>query len=65
MKKASTYTEQVMKLEVTFIGDCAKTAEEIKKALGADHVLIKSTKAFEHEPTKKSKGHTTYSWSKY
>ena len=55
MKKTNTYTEQVMKLEVTFIGNDSKSAEEIKKALGADHVLIKSTKVFEHDSTKKGK----------
>ena len=55
MKKTNTCTEQVMKLEVTFIGNEGKTAEEIKKALGADHVLIKSTKVFEHDSAKKGK----------
>lgn len=55
MKKTNAYTEQVMKLDATFIGGCAITAEEIKKALGADHVLIKSTKVFEHDSAKKSK----------
>ena len=43
------YDEHIIKVEITFIGDEPKSAEEIKKLLGADHVLIKSTKVFHHK----------------
>lgn len=50
-----TKTTQCMRIEVTFIND-VKTPEEIKKLLGADDVVIKSNKIFEHtQPEKKTK----------
>ena len=45
----NSYDEHIIKVEITFIGDEPKSAEEIKKLLGADHVLIKSTKVFHHK----------------
>ena len=45
----TSYDEHIIKVEITFIGDEPKSAEEIKKLLGADHVLIKSTKVFHHK----------------
>jgi hypothetical protein len=48
------YTEQVLKLEVTFIGnENVKTAKEIKELLGADDVRIINTKTFEHVGNRK------------
>lgn len=45
----TSYDEHIIKVEITFIGDEPKSAEEIKKLLDADHVLIKSTKVFHHK----------------
>ena len=45
----NSYDEHIIKVEITFIGDEPKSAEEIKKLLGADHVSIKSTKIFHHK----------------
>ena len=45
----NSYDEHIIKVEITFIGDEPKSAEEIKKLLDADHVLIKSTKVFHHK----------------
>ena len=45
----NSYDEHIIKVEITFIGEEPKSAEEIKKLLGADHVLIKSTKVFHHK----------------
>ncbi len=45
----TSYDEHIIKVEITFIGNEPKSAEEIKKLLGADHVLIKSTKVFHHK----------------
>ena len=45
----NSYDEHIIKVEITFISDKPKSAEEIKKLLGADHVLIKSTKVFHHK----------------
>ena len=45
----NSYDEHIIKVEITFIGDKPKSVEEIKKLLGADHVLIKSTKVFHHK----------------
>jgi hypothetical protein len=48
------YTEQVLKLDVTFIGnENVKTAKEIKELLGADDVRIINTKKFEHVGNRK------------
>ena len=45
----NSYDEHIIKVEITFIGDEPKSAEEIKKLLDADHVSIKSTKIFHHK----------------
>ena len=45
----TSYDEHIIKVEITFIGEEPKSAEEIKKLLDADHVLIKSTKVFHHK----------------
>ena len=45
----NSYDEHIIKVEITFIGEEPKSTEEIKKLLGADHVLIKSTKVFHHK----------------
>ena len=42
-----TKTTQCMSLEVTFINSI-KTAEEIKKLLDADDVIVKENKIFDH-----------------
>lgn len=42
-----TKTTQCMTLEVTFINNI-KTAEEIKKLLDADDVIVKVDKIFDH-----------------
>ena len=51
----NSYDEHIIKVEITFIGDEPKSAEEIKKLLGADHVLIKSTKVFHHKRRNRSR----------
>ena len=51
----TSYDEHIIKVEITFIGDEPKSAEEIKKLLGADHVLIESTKVFHHKGRKRRK----------
>lgn len=45
----NSYDEHIIKVEITFIGEEPKSAEEIKKLLDADHVSIKSTKIFHHK----------------
>ena len=50
-----TKTTQCMRIEVTFIND-VKTPEEIKNLLGADDIVVKSNKIFDHtQPEKKTK----------
>ena len=51
----TSYDEHIIKVEITFIGDEPKSAEEIKKLLDADHVLIKSTKVFHHKKRNRRK----------
>ena len=51
----NSYDEHIIKVEITFIGDEPKSAEEIKKLLDADHVLIESTKVFHHKGRKRRK----------
>lgn len=49
---AKTKTTQCMRIEVTFINE-VRTPEEIKKLLGADDVVVKSNKIFDHtQPVK-------------
>lgn len=49
------YDEHIIKVEITFISDKPKSAEEIKKLLDADHVLIESTKVFYYKGRKRRK----------
>ena len=49
------YDEYIIKVEITFVSDKPKSAEEIKKLLDADHVLIESTKVFHHKGRKRRK----------
>ena len=51
----NSYDEHIIKVEITFISDKPKSAEEIKKLLDADHVLIESTKVFHHKGRKRRK----------
>ena len=51
----NSYDEHIIKVEITFISDKPKSAEEVKKLLDADHVLIESTKVFHHKGRKRRK----------
>ena len=51
----NSYDEHIIKVEITFISDKPKSAEEIKKLLDADHVLIESTKVSHHKGRKRRK----------
>lgn len=51
----NSYDEYIIKVEITFISDKPKSAEEIKKLLDADHVLIESTKVFYYKGRKRRK----------
>ena len=51
----NSYDEHIIKVEITFISYKPKSAEEIKKLLDADHVLIESTKVFHHKGRKRRK----------
>ena len=51
----NSYDKHIIKVEITFISDKPKSAEEIKKLLDADHVLIESTKVFHHKGRKRRK----------
>lgn len=51
----NSYDEHIIKVEITFISDKPKSAEEIKKLLDADHVLIESTKVFYYKGRKRRK----------
>ena len=51
----NSYDEHIIKVEITFISDKPKSAEEIKKLLDAVHVLIESTKVFHHKGRKRRK----------
>ena len=51
----NSYDEHIIKVEITFISDKSKSAEEIKKLLDAVHVLIESTKVFHHKGRKRRK----------
>lgn len=51
----NSYDEHIIKVEITFLSDKPKSAEEIKKLLDADHVLIESTKVSHHKGRKRRK----------